>query len=522
MADYVCCRSKCKKPMPNVPHTCRCGATYCSEACFVSAWHSDHIRSCPHADAIKAEASEGAGVLKKSTARLCAAALSRKVSGGRGPVQYSPRQAVSSKEENTHDERPDPGSSFDSTRAPSDSTARSMEADSRSDEAVLPAAEEDEQLRHEIEVLHKELADTRDAAQLVQHRANNLQTQVDQLAEASSAHQAETLMKDQEIQRLRDDVCALCGERERLQDQLAAAVQAQKEAALESQAAEEAQKQLTLVGIQTETDLRRQLDELSLREKEALEDAAQLRVELERQTAASMAEPLQPECSGTAQDGIEIRDAAGAVLPENLQSEIPGNGAAPGELQIEEEQQNLRQLEELESPTSSRSPGEVGPSPKNRPRRPVRTDVRRSPASPSARLGSARIGDGKAGESSASRLGSVKVAESGSRMGVKAAESGSPRMGSKTGESGSPRMGSKTGESGSPRMGSMTGESGSPRLGSARAEAGRHKKDQTSPPPSSLRGQACRISVLAGGRQTSSPRPSPINSLRSKIGASSP
>jgi len=488
----------------------------------VSAWHSDHIRSCPHADAIKAEASEGAGVLKKSTARLCAAALSRKVSGGRGAVQYSPRQAVSSKEENTHDERPDPGSSFDSTQAPSDSTARSMEADSRSDEAVLPAAEEDEQLRHEIEVLHKELADTRDAAQLVQHRANNLQTQVDQLAEASSAHQAETLMKDQEIQRLRDDVCALCGERERLQDQLAAAVQAQKEAALESQAAEEAQKQLTLVGIQTETDLRRQLDELSLREKEALEDAAQLRVELERQKAASMAEPLQPECSGTAQDGIEIRDAAGAVLPENLQSEIPGNGAAPGELQMEEEQQNLRQMEELESPTSSRSPGEVGPSPKNRPRRPVRTDVRRSPASPSARLGSARIGDGKAGESSASRLGSVKVAESGSRMGVKAAESGSPRMGSKTGESGSPRMGSKTGESGSPRMGSKTGESGSPRMGSARAEAGRHKKDQTSPPPSSLRGQACRISVLAGGRQTSSPRPSPINSLRSKIGAGSP
>uniref|UniRef100_A0A7S1AUS9 Uncharacterized protein n=1 Tax=Noctiluca scintillans TaxID=2966 RepID=A0A7S1AUS9_NOCSC len=494
MADYVCCRSKCKKPMPNVPHTCRCGATYCSEACFVSAWHSDHIRSCPHADAIKAEASEGVGVLlKKSTARLCATALSRKASGGHGPVQYSPRQAVSSKEENNHDERPNPGSSCDSTQAPSDSTARSMEADSRSDEAVLPAAEEDEQLLHEVEALRKELAETRDAAQLVQHRANNLQIQVDQLAGASSAHQAETLIKDQEIQRLRDDVCALCGERERLQDQLAAAVQAQKEAALEFQAAEEAQKQLTLVGIQTETDLRRQLDELSLREKEALEDAAQLRVELERQQAASMVEPLQPECSGTAQDGIEISDVTGVVLPENL-------GAARGELQIEEEHQNLRLLEELESPTSSRSPGEVGPSPKNRPRRPVRTDVRRSPGSPSARLGSARIGDGKSGESSGSRLGSAKAAESASRVGIKAAESGSPRMGSKTGES-----------------------SGSPRLGSARvAEAGRHKKDQTSPPPSSLRGQACRTSVLTGGRQTSSPRPSPINSLRSKIGASSP
>lgn len=48
-----CGRAQCKRTFRGTPLFCRCGLEFCSEACFVSAWHAEHQYCCPHAATIK-------------------------------------------------------------------------------------------------------------------------------------------------------------------------------------------------------------------------------------------------------------------------------------------------------------------------------------------------------------------------------------------------------------------------------------------------------------------------------------
>jgi len=50
-----CGRRQCKRTVRGAPSFCRCGAEFCSEACFVSEWHAEHHNSCPYAAEIKEE-----------------------------------------------------------------------------------------------------------------------------------------------------------------------------------------------------------------------------------------------------------------------------------------------------------------------------------------------------------------------------------------------------------------------------------------------------------------------------------
>eukprot|EP00435_Cladocopium_sp_Y103_P019632 s1777_g4.t1 len=70
-----CGRAQCKRSFRLTPLFCRCGLEFCSEACFVSAWHNEHQLSCPFAAQIK----EGlkASSERSGTGQLVALALSK-------------------------------------------------------------------------------------------------------------------------------------------------------------------------------------------------------------------------------------------------------------------------------------------------------------------------------------------------------------------------------------------------------------------------------------------------------------
>eukprot|EP00439_Symbiodinium_sp_Y106_P058762 s2376_g8.t1 len=75
-----CGRPQCKRTFRGPPLFCRCGLEFCSEACFVSAWHSEHQLACPQAAQIKEdlEARKNSGLGERSTTgQLVAVALSR-------------------------------------------------------------------------------------------------------------------------------------------------------------------------------------------------------------------------------------------------------------------------------------------------------------------------------------------------------------------------------------------------------------------------------------------------------------
>lgn len=71
----ACTWKKCNKGSTgSCTLTCRCGTTFCSEACFVAAWYGEHKFVCPYADSIHSEVAAH----KRSGAKaLCAVALTR-------------------------------------------------------------------------------------------------------------------------------------------------------------------------------------------------------------------------------------------------------------------------------------------------------------------------------------------------------------------------------------------------------------------------------------------------------------
>lgn len=74
----ICGRQQCTRNVRGVPLRCRCGIEFCSEACFVSAWHAEHQLSCPQATDIKADIERRkANSDAKGTKLLVAVALSR-------------------------------------------------------------------------------------------------------------------------------------------------------------------------------------------------------------------------------------------------------------------------------------------------------------------------------------------------------------------------------------------------------------------------------------------------------------
>eukprot|EP00971_Amphidinium_carterae_P211793 4202706-Amphidinium_carterae.1 len=95
----VCFKQKCGKALPTVYFRCRCGASFCSEACFVSLWHAEHQKGCPMAQEIDKEVLEKAGgpkgLLKKGTKLLSQTALTR-VSASDAAVAEEAAPAASS------------------------------------------------------------------------------------------------------------------------------------------------------------------------------------------------------------------------------------------------------------------------------------------------------------------------------------------------------------------------------------------------------------------------------------------
>mmetsp|Transcript_5708 Transcript_5708/g.9746 ORF Transcript_5708/g.9746 Transcript_5708/m.9746 type:complete len:654 (+) Transcript_5708:37-1998(+) len=71
-----CGRAQCKRSFRLTPLFCRCGLEFCSEACFVSAWHNEHQLSCPFAAQIK-EGLQKASSERSGTGQLVALALSK-------------------------------------------------------------------------------------------------------------------------------------------------------------------------------------------------------------------------------------------------------------------------------------------------------------------------------------------------------------------------------------------------------------------------------------------------------------
>ncbi|CAJ1331321.1 unnamed protein product [Effrenium voratum] len=67
---------------------CRCGLEFCSEACFVSAWHMEHQFSCPKADEIK-EATALSRTRPEARAELGAALLGMRRHFRCGPFNWA-------------------------------------------------------------------------------------------------------------------------------------------------------------------------------------------------------------------------------------------------------------------------------------------------------------------------------------------------------------------------------------------------------------------------------------------------
>lgn len=77
-----CGRRQCNRALRSTLY-CRCGTVFCSDSCFVSAWHAEHSKTCVHAADIQREVAEKRRTSDKSTtALLVGVALSRTQPGG--------------------------------------------------------------------------------------------------------------------------------------------------------------------------------------------------------------------------------------------------------------------------------------------------------------------------------------------------------------------------------------------------------------------------------------------------------
>lgn len=78
-----CGKKGCKRAVQGVLY-CRCGATFCSETCFIASWHLDHSKRCEYAEEIREEVKTKEAVAvasgkksKSGTALLTSVALRR-------------------------------------------------------------------------------------------------------------------------------------------------------------------------------------------------------------------------------------------------------------------------------------------------------------------------------------------------------------------------------------------------------------------------------------------------------------
>lgn len=90
-----CSRRQCARVARGAALVCRCGAEFCSEACFVSEWHADHQASCSHVAEIRraVEKARESADGRNGTALLVSAALTKAKPRPEAPAEV-PQQAA--------------------------------------------------------------------------------------------------------------------------------------------------------------------------------------------------------------------------------------------------------------------------------------------------------------------------------------------------------------------------------------------------------------------------------------------
>lgn len=209
----ACTKPKCTTPLPATHFVCRCGAPFCSEACFIAAWHAEHRKICPSSEEIEMAVAESAkgikGAMKKGSKLLVGVAL-KKVTPKKDGVDV----ATSSMEKgptNDADGNPTVSSSFDldSLRAECNELRKQVTLASADAEAL----HELQFLRAECETLREQLgraeaatADAAKAGEEIGRKEQQLLRECERLTEQVQTLSAAGTAGGRDVQQLQAEV----------------------------------------------------------------------------------------------------------------------------------------------------------------------------------------------------------------------------------------------------------------------------------------------------------------------------
>ncbi|CAK9090125.1 unnamed protein product [Durusdinium trenchii] len=215
----ACAKPKCEKPLGSPYLACRCGQSFCSEACFVAVWHSKHSRQCPNAEDIKKEMMEKAGgpqgMLKNGAKLLMAVAVTK---------LFAADVSADLKEVSKAGGEEEPDIQHGSLDPSLEKSLRSECAELR--EAHAAAEEMKSRLQVRVEELDREFTDSSERLQLALREVSRLEKQL-QSMEGAARDQGNTQQLQAEVAKLRventdmwRDVAGLRAENNDLKDDL--------------------------------------------------------------------------------------------------------------------------------------------------------------------------------------------------------------------------------------------------------------------------------------------------------------